>query len=74
MNGQALIIDDDFMNIAVLESMMKNRKFQTKSVTSGLEAINIMQKRINDLAEGIEDVKMFKLILLDYSMPEMDGP
>ena len=62
------------MNIAVLESMLKSRKFITLSVTSGLDAIDIVKTRIAEVVEGKEEAKMFKLVLLDYSMPEMDGP
>ena len=62
------------MNIAVLESMLKSRKFITLSVTSGLDAIDLFKTRIAEVVEGKYEAKMFKLILLDYSMPEMDGP
>ena len=39
---------------------------------SGSEALNLVKKRFEQISGG--EAKMYRLILLDYSMPEMDGP
>ena len=52
--------------------MLKEKKIESIAATSGIEAIGIIENRIADTLFG--QGKMFKIILLDYSMPEMDGP
>ena len=52
--------------------MLKEKKIESIAATSGIKAIKIIENRIADTLFGRE--KMFKIILLDYSMPEMDGP
>ena len=70
--NQILIVDDNPMNIYVVEEMLKVKSIGCESATSGRLALNMIQERIENVALG--QGKMFKLILLDYSMPEMDGP
>ena len=52
--------------------MLKVKALTCVSATSGSQALNFIQERIEDVFQG--KGKMFRLILLDYSMPEMDGP
>jgi CheY-like chemotaxis protein len=60
------------MNIYVVNEMLKTKNFKSVSATGGAEALDILEERIENFLLGQDE--MFKLILLDYSMPEMDGP
>lgn len=66
MNKQIkiLIVDDDFINLKLLQSMLKKSDFTSEIVEAknGLEALNILKNQ-----PGIG------LILLDIKMPVMDG-
>lgn len=48
--------------------MLNKEGVQAEICYSGNEALDIMQKRID------ESKPLFRLIILDYSMPEKDGP
>ena len=39
---------------------------------SGAQALSLLKKRVEKVIAG--EAEMYKLFLLDYSMPEMDGP
>ena len=54
--------------------MIQSRGIETISVTSGYDAISLIEQKIDHLENGVESAKIYKLILLDYSMPGMDGP
>ncbi|KKN25732.1 hypothetical protein LCGC14_0881730 [marine sediment metagenome] len=56
-----LIVDDDAFAIKVLSDFFKLRNRSYKSVQSGLEALQILEKALP------------KIILLDIILPEMDG-
>ena len=60
------------MNIFVIKEMLKVKGLDCESATSGDEALSKIQERIENVILG--QGQLFKLILLDYSMPEMDGP
>ena len=55
-----LIADDEPMNLEILEIMLED-DYEIKCVENGVECINAIAERIPDL------------LLLDFSMPEMDG-
>jgi len=59
-----LTVDDDFINLKLLSSMLKKSDFVSEIVeaTNGLEALNILKEQ-SDIG----------LILLDIKMPIMDG-
>ena len=67
-----LVVDDEPMNIYVVKEMLRGKNIESIAETSGVQALNIIEDRIENFLLGRQ--KMFKLILLDYSMPEMDGP
>ena len=46
---------------------------KSDSALNGKDAIKLVQNRIEQVYRG-EVAFMYKVILLDYSMPEMDGP
>lgn len=52
--------------------MLRSNGFSCDTAESGREGINLILERLDQLYSG--GAKMYKLILLDYSMPEMDGP
>jgi len=56
-----LIVDDNFKNLQVLGSILKEAKFKAAIATSGFEALDFVNEKLPDL------------ILLDIMMPEMDG-
>ena len=49
---------------------MKHLKSDT--ALSGSNAIELIKERLRKLLQG--QASMYKFILMDYSMPEMDGP
>lgn len=51
--------------------MMSLRGRQLDGAIGGTEGIECIKKRVNMTAQG---VSMYKLILLDYSMQDIDGP
>ncbi len=61
LSGNALIIDDNRLNRIALESILIKEGLKSKSVSSGLKAIEAVQK---------ED---FDIVLMDVQMPDMDG-
>jgi putative two-component system response regulator len=59
-----LTVDDDFINLKLLSSMLKKSTFVSEIVEAknGLEALNMLKKH-SDIG----------LVLLDIKMPVMDG-
>lgn len=55
-----LIVDDDKTNLTLAKQEL-SKEYQVTAVTSGFQALQFLEKRTTDL------------ILLDISMPEMDG-
>ncbi len=58
----ALIVDDNNLNIKVASRILGNYKFNIDTVTSGKECIY-----------KIKEGKKYDIIFLDHMMPEMDG-
>lgn len=56
-----LLVDDNKVNIKVAEGLLRPYKMCIETAYSGMQAIEMVQKRIYDL------------ILMDHMMPEMDG-
>ena len=56
-----LIVDDDQDMIMITERWFTKAGYEVSRAASGQEAVDILKK---------ED---FDLVLLDYSMPDMDG-
>lgn len=61
LNGYALIVDDNRLNRIALESILTKEGMRSKSVSSGLKAIEAIKK------------EAFDLVFMDVQMPEMDG-
>ena len=65
-----LVVDDDNFNILALKGLLAQFNLIPDVAHNGKNAIATVQAR---LAE-IETRPFYQLILMDYSMPEMDGP
>jgi len=61
LSGRVMIVDDNKTNLMLTEMILKKFGLEVKAVSSGQEAI--------DLASSIP----FELILMDITMPGMDG-
>ncbi len=60
------------MNIEVLRAMLHQKSIDSYYAMKGTEALKRIQERLELVYKG--EASMYKIILLDYSMPEMDGP
>lgn len=66
------MVDDDPLNIFLMEELLKAKSLECDSCFGGEMAITMVRNSILKFAEGTGE--HYKLILMDYSMPEMDGP
>ena len=69
-----LVVDDDAMNVEVMTSMLLNQGYYSNSSLGAIQALSLINERIDMVKKGAQSAKMYELILLDYSMPDMDGP
>lgn len=60
--SRILLIDDDEDMLAITERWLKKAGYETYTAASGREALAFLENNVPDL------------ILLDYTMPEMNGP
>ena len=67
-----MVVDDDPMNIAVMEAMLLERSVKCDTAGGGIEAISLFKERLAKCKR--EGACMYKLILLDFSMLDMNGP
>lgn len=66
-----LVADDDVFNLFTMQNMMKTFGLTIAQAHNGQEAVKIALKRaINKCSP---DCQFFKLVLMDLSMPVMDG-
>ena len=68
-----MIVDDNQFNIELTQLLLEAKGVASDAATGGKEALDLIKTRLEDcyLDNGIQ---MYAVILLDYSMPEMDGP
>ena len=52
--------------------MLTDLGIKTEIANGGATALNAITKRAQQVVE--QGLEMYRLILLDYSMPELDGP
>lgn len=60
-NGNILVVDDTAENLRLLANMLGDKGFEIRPVTSGRQALQAAERSAPDL------------VLLDITMPEMDG-
>ena len=65
-------MDDEPLNLFVMNELLKEQNLNCDQVQSGRKALEMVQRRC-EMAKG-EAAQMYKIIFLDYSMDEMDGP
>ena len=70
--NQILVVDDEAINIEILSAMIKQLGYQTDHATSGSEAVMKVKERFELMQAG--RAQIYKVILLDFSMPDLDGP
>ncbi len=71
--ASVLVVDDDLMNIQVLQGMLHGWKIKSDQAISGMVALQLIESRINQ-TQSKEKLELYDLILLDFSMPQLDGP
>lgn len=67
-----LVVDDEPINIEILCAMLEQKGYKVDCSSSGLEALYLIKERFKLVQQG--KASMYKLILLDFSIPDMDGP
>jgi CheY-like chemotaxis protein len=67
-----LLVDDEQMNIEVIKAMLDEQGIAADVALSGSIALSLLEQRCEEVYMG--GAPMYKLVLLDYSMPDMDGP
>ena len=60
------------MNLAVLGSVLSEKGYESDQVNSGAKGLELVEERYELAVRG--EARMYDLLLVDYSMPEMDGP
>ena len=67
-----LVVDDEPINIEVMSSMLTAKKLKNDEARCGLAAIEIIKKRLTQVQSG-EAPHFYKILILDYSMPDITG-
>ena len=68
-----LVVDDENLNIMVARTLLAAFKIEIDFAMGGKKALKMVEERIARVLLG-NSIKMYQIILLDYSMPEMNGP
>ena len=63
LDAYILLVDDDLINLQVLENLLSLKKYRTKQVSNGTDALKVI-----DAAKRLPD-----LVLLDIMMPKVNG-
>jgi len=69
---EVLVVDDEPMNIEVMRAMLDQKGIEIDCALNGKIALKLIQQRFEQVRA--KQGRMYRLILLDFSMPEMDGP
>ena len=67
-----MIVDDEIMNLEILLNLLEVKGHPCDTTLSGSEAIEMVAKRLHRFET--DGTAFYKLILLDFSMPIVDGP
>ena len=65
-----LIADDCSFNIVAVQSLLLQFNLKSDVCVNGLEAVKLVKNRL----KAEPQKPMYKLILMDFSMPKCDGP
>lgn len=66
-----LVVDDESFNIIVIRNQFKKLGLGCNSSLSTAKVLELLSERIEKVKKG--EAEMYKLLLIDYSMPELDG-
>ena len=69
-----MIVDDDIMNQIALESVVNGIGVKSDKAISGFQAIEMFKSRISAHKLNGALAPLYKVMLIDYSMPGMSGP
>ena len=67
----ALVVDDEAMNVFCMRGILKNLGISSDSTMVSKRAVTLVEDRIAKVKEG--KAQMYKVFLIDYSMPDFDG-
>mmetsp|Transcript_23750 Transcript_23750/g.42046 ORF Transcript_23750/g.42046 Transcript_23750/m.42046 type:complete len:701 (+) Transcript_23750:236-2338(+) len=65
LNKQILVVDDNAFNRLVVSGMLEQMGLSCDEAEDGLQALEMIKNRSFD---------MYRVVILDYEMPVMDGP
>ena len=68
-----LVVDDENLNIMVAKTLLEAQQVEIEFAMSGKRALKMFKQRIAAVLLGCAP-ELYQIILLDYSMPDMDGP
>ena len=69
-----LIIDDELVNVFMLSEMLKNLQYRSNYAYNGTDGIRLEYERCAQIRAGQSESGMYKLVLLDFSMGDINGP
>ena len=67
----ALVVDDESMNVFAMREQLKILSISSDTTMISSTALLLVMQRMERVVQGT--AKMYKLLLIDYSMPKMDG-
>ena len=70
--ADVLVVDDMAFNITALQAQLDMFGVSTEISVSGFHAIECIKRRLCNMEFGL--CGQYKLILMDFSMPDMNGP
>ena len=72
-NPIVLLIDDNFMNNVSMQAALEELQVASDAAISGEDGIDLLVQRIKEHLDPHVLAPFFKLLIVDYSMPGMDG-
>ena len=70
-DNDALVVDDEPINVIMMRAQAKYLGFKCDSTVKSAKVVQLVKDRIAKVKRG--EAQMYKLFLIDYSMPELDG-
>lgn len=71
-SAKILLVDDEFMNLYHPKGMFESSGLECSIASGGYKAVEYVRQRVESEKNGTGS--MYRLLLLDYSMPDMNGP
>lgn len=72
--AEVLIIDDQQFNLFAMQGQLSQFRVASDTAMSGEKALELLGERLKALVEGDITKPLYKLIVIDYSMPGLSGP